>query len=255
MRRRLRRRTAALLALSVALAGGSASTAAARSDSSWDPTGVVSMAFRGNQAVHPPPRHSALAPGTDLPYTMTQQVMIADRTSGSRGTWARYEWQGPERGWVQVNLPATSRFGYGGVRQGDQRSEGDGSTPAGTYPILFTFGPADPGARMPYRTVTPCSYWVGDVRAADYNRWRESCSGPVAGERLADFTSDLYRQAPVIGFNQNQVRTGPGSGSAIFLHYATASTAGCVGLDSSAELTATIRWLDPAKAPVIVIRP
>lgn len=249
------RRIAALVVTLPALLLFPVGRAGARSDNSLDPTGAVWLSFAANPLRHHPSTVNPLAPGTDLPFTLTQQVMVADRTSGSHGTWARYEWRGTEVGWQQVNLSAGSRFGYGGVKPGNTRYQGDGSTPEGTYRIIYTFGPGNPGAKLEYRTVTPCSYWVGETWAADYNRWRESCNRPVGGEHLADYTSNLYRQAAVIGFNyEAQVRTGPGSGSAIFLHYATGSTAGCVGIDNAAELTETVKWLDPAKNPVIVIR-
>ena len=103
--------------------------------------------------------------------------------------------------------------------------------------------------------ITNCSWWIGDSSAPDYNQWREDCSGEAGGEHLMDYVLDrgLYRQAIAVGFNLGQVRSGPGSGSAIFVHYATGDTAGCVGVTSRDELTATIRWLDPAQNPTILI--
>ena len=65
----------------------------------------------------------------------------------------------------------------------------------------------------------------------------------------------LYVQGVVIGFNyERPVLSGRGSGTGIFLHYSRGNTAGCVGLTDLAELTETLRWLDPAADPVIVIQ-
>ncbi|CAM3259617.1 YkuD domain-containing protein [Cutibacterium acnes subsp. defendens] len=45
----------------------------------------------------------------------------------------------------------------------------------------------------------------------------------------------------------------PSRGAAIFLHYATRYTAGCVSMDSLSKLTNTLRWIDPAQNPKIII--
>lgn len=197
------------------------------------------------------------APGTRIRPTHSRQVLVADRDTGTRGTYVRFEWREDEGRWAQVGTsPAV--FGYGGVVAGSTRLQGSGTTPAGRYRLLYAFGARDPGAVMRYRRVTDCSHWVLDRDATDYNRWRESCVRPPRdGEHLQTYVDrGLYRQAVVTSFNYDdpRVRQGPGSGGAIFLHYATRSTAGCVGLTSMAELTSTVRWLDPAANPLIVVK-
>lgn len=63
-----------------------------------------------------------------------------------------------------------------------------------------------------------------------------------------------YRQAAVLDFNYGSpARHGAESGAAIFLHYATRYTAGCVSMDSLSKLTNTLRWIDPAQNPKIII--
>lgn len=199
-------------------------------------------------------RPSVYAPGTSVSSATAQQVLVADRASGISGSYVRYEWRGAATGWVKVGS-SPARFGYGGVKPGSQRVAGDGSTPAGTYRIMETFGVGNPGTRMTYRKVTGCSWWSD--KAATYNRFVEQC-GHNSGERLAAFTTNTtkqYAQTAVIGFNwTNPIRSGKGSGNAIFLHYSTGSTAGCVGLTSRTEMNATVRWLDPTKRPTIVIK-
>lgn len=200
----------------------------------------------------PPP-----APGTRIRPSRSQQVLVADRTSGVRGTYRRFEWRPDEERWAAVGS-SRAVFGYGGVVAGNRRVQDTGTTPAGTYRLLHAFGVGDPGTAMLYRQVTGCSYWVLDRDAADYNRWRESCTRPPRdGEHLQTYVQQgLYRHAVVTSFNYDdpRVRSGAGSGGAIFLHYATRHTGGCVGLTSMAELTRTVRWLDPDKNPLIVIR-
>lgn len=200
---------------------------------------------------------SIYAPGTHVSYRTSQQVMVAHATSGTRGTWARYQWTGTSRGWVRVSASGvTAHFGKHGVRAGSRRVEGDMTTPAGTYGFVMAFGTGDPGTKLTYRRITSCSWWIGDPSAADYNRWRTDCHSlsKSKNEHLADYAGKQYRQAAATDFNYySPRRSGHGSGSAIFLHYATNYTAGCVGLGSLSELTNTLRWMDPAKHPRIVI--
>lgn len=200
---------------------------------------------------------NAAAPGTSIRPTQSQQVMVADRTSGVVGTYVRYEWRGPSSGWVQVGS-ASARFGYNGMSNPNTRREGDGTTPTGSYRIVDTFGIGNPGTKMHYRTINTCSWWSWR-RDATYNRFVQQC-GFGDGEHLTDYTTNTdkqYLQTAVLDFLWN--RQSEHRGSAIFLHYSNPNngrngyTAGCVGLTSRTELTATIRWLDPAKNPTIVI--
>ena len=203
-------------------------------------------------------RVSRFAPGTSVSADVSQQVMVADRTSGTHGTWARYQWRGSAKGWVKVSSSGVgSVFGQGGVVPAGQRQQGTGTTPAGTFGVVSAFGVGNPGTTLSYRTIGSCSWWIEDPSQRDYNRWREDCShlSTSDNERLADYAGSLYRQAAVLSYNYaSPTRYGAGSGAGIFLHYATRYTGGCVGINSHSELTATLRWLDPAKNPRIVIK-
>ena len=72
--------------------------------------------------------------------------------------------------------------------------------------------------------------------------------------RTTSYVGRQYRQAAVLDFNYGSpARHGAESGAAIFLHYATRYTAGCVSMDSLSKLTNTLRWIDPAQNPKIII--
>lgn len=124
------------------------------------------------------------------------------------------------------------------------------------------FSPSRPPRRWPsrfgYRTISATSVWVDNPKLCDYNRWREKgrVNGYRQGEDLSYYRDlGLYRQGAVISYNYDKpIRYGKGSGSGIFLHYAKRYTGGCVGLDSMTELTNTVRRLDPAKNPRIIIK-
>lgn len=203
-------------------------------------------------------RVSRFAPGTSVAADVSQQVMVADRTSGTRGTWARYQWRGSAKGWIKVSSSGVgSVFGQGGVVPSGRRRQGTRTTPAGTFGVVSAFGVGNPGTKLSYRTIGPCSWWIEDPSQRDYNRWREDCShlSTSDNERLADYAGSLYRQAAVLSYNYaSPTRHGAGSGAGIFLHYATRYTGGCVAVNSHSELDATLRWLDPAQNPRIVIK-
>lgn len=203
-------------------------------------------------------RVSRFAPGTSVAADVSQQVMVADRTSGTRGTWARYQWRGSAKGWIKVSSSGVgSVFGQGGVVPSGRRRQGTRTTPAGTFGVVSAFGVGNPGTKLSYRTIGPCSWWIEDPSQRDYNRWREDCShlSTSDNERLADYAGSLYRQAAVLSYNYaSPTRHGAGSGAGIFLHYATRYTGGCVAVNSHSELDATLRWLNPAQNPRIVIK-
>ena len=117
--------------------------------------------------------------------------------------------------------------GYGRNGLNIDRHEGDGTTPIGAFPILYSFGHGEnPGTAMTYKKITPNSYLSGE--SSTYNTWVES-SYSMDGEHLADYYQ--YQYAMNIGFNINP--TVFGKGAAIFLHCKSVgkwTTAGCVSL-------------------------
>jgi L,D-peptidoglycan transpeptidase YkuD (ErfK/YbiS/YcfS/YnhG family) len=133
------------------------------------------------------------------------------------------------------------------------RHEGDGTTPAGMFGFGIMFGQQpNPGVKFPYKLVDSQSVWVGDSSSPYYNTLQENAS--LSGEHLASSGYRIvYAYAADIAFNTSPVV--PGKGSAIFLHVTDGgSTAGCVALEQS-QLLQVLRWLDPAKHPVIVMGP
>ncbi len=115
--------------------------------------------------------------------------------------------------------------GYGRNGLSADRTEGDQTTPIGSFPILHAFGrAANPGTRMTWRSITPYSYWSDEYET--YNTWVESREW-VSGEHLINYYQYAYAMA--IGFNVEPAIYG--RGSAIFLHCksnSTWSSAGCV---------------------------
>jgi L,D-peptidoglycan transpeptidase YkuD (ErfK/YbiS/YcfS/YnhG family) len=135
------------------------------------------------------------------------------------------------------------------------KHEGDLKTPAGKYGFGTMFGQqASPGVKFPYRVADSQSVWVDDPSSPYYNTWREDVA-LSEGEDLANKKSygTAYAYAVDIAYNTNPVV--PGKGSAIFLHVTTGGgTAGCVSI-AQPNLLKVLRWLDPARSPIIVMAP
>lgn len=123
-------------------------------------------------------------------------------------------------------------IGRGGACAAEDKSEGDGMTPRGRWPIRAMLLRADrvaiPQMRLPWRRVRPADGWSDDPADPAYNR-------PVAhphrfsAERL--WRDDgLYDAIVVLGHNDGPPV--PGAGSAIFLHCWNdgAPTEGCVAV-------------------------
>jgi L,D-peptidoglycan transpeptidase YkuD (ErfK/YbiS/YcfS/YnhG family) len=111
---------------------------------------------------------------------------------------------------------------------------------------------------VPYTKVTMDHWWVEDRRSAYYNQMRLGSkggfllrtSGYNSSERLATMGTQ-YDYAAVIDFNRPNPVIGRGAG--IFLHaFGSGATGGCVSIRHD-HIATTLRWLNPADAPRILI--
>jgi L,D-peptidoglycan transpeptidase YkuD (ErfK/YbiS/YcfS/YnhG family) len=183
--------------------------------------------------------------------------LITVEASRYRTTYASLRlWRrGADDCWRPVAGPWTARLGVNGIA--DRRREGDGTTPTGVYPIgRVMYGTApNPGVRYRYRRVVCGDWWVEDPASPSYNTFQHVRCGarPPFRTKPPGMWQDpvAYRHLAVIEFNMRPVV--PGRGSAIFLHVSKGRpTVGCISLPA-ARLVSTLRWLDPAKRPRIVI--
>ncbi|HEY5560417.1 MAG TPA: peptidoglycan-binding protein [Clostridiaceae bacterium] len=139
----------------------------------------------------------------------------------------------------------------------DNRKEGDLSTPTGKYSFAFLFGWADnPGFKLDFKKSEVGDYWVSNKTLSEYNVWIHYTGNPDS--RFLDYEAlwkqPLFKYAAVINFNYgaDKVLT---KGSGIFLHIAPKNggfTLGCVGIEES-HLIKLLKWMDPAKNPVIIM--
>jgi L,D-peptidoglycan transpeptidase YkuD (ErfK/YbiS/YcfS/YnhG family) len=124
-------------------------------------------------------------------------------------------------------------LGRSGVILPQEKKEGDGKTPLGTYPLRQLIYRADrltrPETQLPIEILTQDTGWCEDPADQDYNK---KVVLPHAGA-VDRMTRDdhLYDLCVVIGYNDAPVVSG--RGSAIFMHLARedfSPTAGCIGL-------------------------
>lgn len=192
----------------------------------------------------------------------TSQVVTVHHTGGHRATVTLWE-TSDGVSWERRLTTRSGTIGYGGLVPGDQRRQGSGATPTGTYELTSAFGVHRPRARwdLPYRKLRPGDYWVGDNDSPHYNRFRTRKQGGFrwwlppshhdASERLLDYRRQ-YEFAMTTSFNAEQVRD---RGFAIFLHVnGPGATAGCVGVPRPVMKT-LMRRVDPERRPVIAIGP
>jgi L,D-peptidoglycan transpeptidase YkuD (ErfK/YbiS/YcfS/YnhG family) len=128
------------------------------------------------------------------------------------------------------------------------KSEGDGATPAGTWPLRRLLVRADRWPQgstgLPVSTISRDDGWCDDPADAHYNMAVKLPHGASCEEMWRD--DHLYDAVVVVGYND--APPVPGLGSAIFLHLATKDygpTAGCVAL-SAADLAEVLSRCGPA---------
>lgn len=159
-------------------------------------------------------------------------------------------------GWTEVvSLPGPIPF-----KDLAFKSEGDGRSPAGRFPLTSSFGSGSkPNAvTMPYTKLDEFTECVDDTNSRFYNRivnrmqvgnfdWKSSEKMLAVGEE--------YGLGLFVGYNSFPVVKG--SGSCIFLHVwkdAETGTSGCTAMERR-NLERIVAWVDPAKNPYLVQLP
>lgn len=125
---------------------------------------------------------------------------------------------------------------HGLIAEADGR-EGDGKTPAGTYPLRKVFYRPDreeaPLTVLPTAPLSADYGWCDDAESSHYNKLVRLPFGPSHEKMWRE--DALYDLILVLGHNDDPVV--PKMGSAIFLHVAREGftpTMGCVALEKSA---------------------
>jgi L,D-peptidoglycan transpeptidase YkuD (ErfK/YbiS/YcfS/YnhG family) len=197
-----------------------------------------------------------------VPARADQLIVVSSSTydpPGYLASFRAYRRANARSPWRKVFGPWQAETGYGHLK--DSRREGDGSTPTGVYGIESTLYGDDPnpgGLRDAYHRLVCGDWWDEDQYSPRYNQFVHVPCGTTpsfAPGSEALWTETLaYPYFAVIRFNVDPTIGGAGGrGSGIFLHsWIGAPTDGCVALPEP-ELLEVLRWLRPAKHPVIEI--
>lgn len=189
------------------------------------------------------------------------------------GTGQRYERSNRDRKWHPAGgtfpvVVGKTGLGWGrgmqpdiaGAAGGPIKREGDGKAPAGIFRLTLSFGYNSaplPDARMPYIALTPSVECVDDSKSSRYNQLfdTQGVTRDWNSSEQMRRSDELYRWGVLVAHN-----TGPavsGAGSCIFLHIWSGrdeGTVGCTAMEQ-ANIELLLRWLDPAKHPVLVQLP
>jgi len=181
----------------------------------------------------------------------SQQVLliIADDISSSIAK--AYAYQKLDGAWQPAWEEMDSVLGSKGLTY--NKKEGDKKSPIGVFKLERCFGREEnPGTKLSYTQFSQNDFWVDDINSEYYNTFQ---AGPSDGRwnSAEDLfaVGDRYKYFAVIEYNT--VNPVPGAGSAIFLHIwksPETPTSGCTAL-SEENLLKVVRWLDPAKKPVL----
>lgn len=178
-------------------------------------------------------------------------VVISPEMNSTTASLQRYEKQSV---WRKAGESARVSLGRSGLgwEEGIEilKREGDGRSPAGVFPITFTFGYDENSlSTMPYYHADENLICVDDANDTHYNKivLLDSKNLPKSYEvmRRAD---GVYRYGAIIDYNPNGVS---GRGSCIFFHLNKTNatpTSGCTAMDEK-PLVEMLRWLDPEKKP------
>jgi L,D-peptidoglycan transpeptidase YkuD (ErfK/YbiS/YcfS/YnhG family) len=145
---------------------------------------------------------------------------------------------------------AHAALGRGGTMAAALKTEGDGSSPLGVWPMRRVLYRPDKGGRpataLPTAPIAPDDGWCDAPSDPRYNQ-PVTLPYPASAERM--WRDDaVYDLVVVLGHNDDPVL--PGAGSAIFLHLAREDfrpTEGCVAL-ARADLEALLAVAGPGDA-------
>jgi L,D-peptidoglycan transpeptidase YkuD (ErfK/YbiS/YcfS/YnhG family) len=188
----------------------------------------------------------------ELPPEHSQAVVVLADGRQFQQAWI-VAWEKQGVWWVNKFSAMPAVIGRSGFAAPNQKKEGDGHTPSGTFQLKRAFGYAPHVATgLDYQQATEQDFWVDDPASAQYNQWVKGTPQANSYEVLKR-EDKLYQYAIVIEYNTEPVVAG--KGSAIFLHVwrsPQTPTAGCVAA-AEKNMKKLLKWLDLSKKPIIIL--
>lgn len=178
-----------------------------------------------------------------------QLILVTSNGYSSNQATIRTFEKNPLGKWTPI-LTTTGYIGKYGFT--NNMSEGALKSPVGKYTIGIAFGQkGNPGTKLSFRQITSDDVWVDDPKSSLYNTWQSKSKTKGKWNSAESMTNKLYVYGFVINYNTQRI---PYKGSAIFFHVGTSYTAGCTAT-SEKNVVSILKWLNPAKNPVIIQTP
>ncbi|MHB8837643.1 MAG: L,D-transpeptidase family protein [Gemmatimonadaceae bacterium] len=209
-------------------------------------------------------------PAQPAPLANAQQLLVATTRGWNdvAGTLQRYERASTRAPWQKLGTAVPIVVGRNGLgwgrgvnapvpRGGPVKHEGDGRAPAGVFTLVSAFGyaPADSARwlKLPYRRATSTYECVDDTTSRYYNQTieRATVTPDWRSSEVMRLSSNAYQWGVIVAHN---MPARAAAGSCIFLHIwsgPATGTDGCTAMEEP-QLLAVMRWLDPARHPLLV---
>jgi L,D-peptidoglycan transpeptidase YkuD (ErfK/YbiS/YcfS/YnhG family) len=219
------------------------------------------------------PVSSQATPALLNTITDSEQVVLVTADSW-RATVGRLQvFEKKKDSWLATQKSVKALLGYGGLIAGNNRKQGTGTTPTGTYAFTSAFGiKSDPGTRLDYTKVDKNDAWTYNPRVpSTYNIFQTASRNWSRYGNYVEILSTYRKQYNYVavldfnlpagkitqganGINRTDQSANTSRGGGIFLHVSNGTkTAGCIAIPETA-MKAILEWLDPKKNPVIVIQ-
>jgi L,D-peptidoglycan transpeptidase YkuD (ErfK/YbiS/YcfS/YnhG family) len=197
-------------------------------------------------------------------------VVVADNWNAKTGTLRAFERTNSRSGWQMHGRVIPVVLGKKGMAWGRglvefkvtaRKVEGDNKAPAGIFRLGPAFGYAPQSAarwiKLSYVPLSKNSEGIDDPRSRYYNKLVDRSKVAKVDWQSSEqmLRADvLYKWGIMVAHNSAAT---PGAGSCIFLHIwknSSSATAGCTAMPEQ-DLVELLRWLDPAKRPLLVQMP
>lgn len=206
---------------------------------------------------------AALGPDNfSIPSSAQQLIVVSSATYRPPGYLARFQTfqrARPSTPWKPVFAGWRAEIGSGDLV--DARHFGDYATPTGVFGIgarMYGNQPDPGGLHYAYHRLVCGDWWDEDPYSPEYNDFVhvpcETRPSFASSSEALWTESRAYPYLAVLQTNNDPTIGGPHApGAGIFLHHwMNAPTEGCVALPET-NLLDVLRWLDPARHPVIEI--
>ena len=140
------------------------------------------------------------------------------------------------------------------------KTEGDGKSPAGIFPLISAFGTSEKAEfiKFPYTKLQEFTECVDDAKSIHYNkivnRMQVGNFDWESSEKMLEIGTE-YDLGVFVAHNSNPISNG--GGSCIFLHIwkdANEATQGCTAM-ARENIETVLRFLNPSKNPVLIQLP